>query len=184
MSYTKPFQSNKIFMFYSSSIDSPVTSFWVQNLYQYATKSNTNTSLNFGLPVLNTMKEPFGVVVIEFPNDKALLETSLTLIAAAIASGNSIIIINEDNKFIKEIASRSTLPAGILNVVEASDIVVNTLKGHQEVEIYYAFNKVQKISMGKNQILQDISFIDDHESFISNVTKTKCIWISAGESFQ
>uniref|UniRef100_A0A4D5RDE0 Aldehyde dehydrogenase domain-containing protein n=1 Tax=Ixodes scapularis TaxID=6945 RepID=A0A4D5RDE0_IXOSC len=150
-----------------------------------------------------SIKEPLGVVGVVC-SDSAPLLSFVTLVAAALATGNTVVALASQSSPLSalhmcEVFSVSDVPAGVVNVLSGlEEPLVRTLAEHHDLAaVWYhgesdsaaAFVEWAAAHSGKATWLRDASRdweVDDHCSgrlFAAHGTATKNVWLPSGQVF-
>lgn len=144
------------------------------------------------------MKEPVGIIGALAPDDAPLL-ASTTLLAAALAMGNRIVLAPSQAAplvmtDLYQVLETSDVPAGVVNIVTgAHGDLAPTLAGHMEVDALWSFSPhtdaaaLEKASAGNlKRTWTNMGGNPDWMStnlrpFLEAGTETKTVWIPYGE---
>ncbi|XP_040065699.1 aldehyde dehydrogenase family 16 member A1 [Ixodes scapularis] len=150
-----------------------------------------------------SIKEPLGVIGVVC-SDSAPLLSFVTLVAAALATGNTVVALASQSSPLSalhmcEVFSVSDVPAGVVNVLSGLEApLVRTLAEHHDLAaVWYhgesdlaaAFVERAAAHSGKATWLRDASRdweVDDHCSgrlFAAHGTSTKSVWLPSGQVF-
>ncbi|MFN8448989.1 MAG: aldehyde dehydrogenase family protein [Anaerolineae bacterium] len=147
------------------------------------------------------LHEPIGVMGIACPDDAPLLGF-VSLVAPAVARGNTVVVIPSERYPLSatdfyQVLETSDVPAGVINIVTgARDALVKTLADHDNVDSVWYFGTaagsalVEKLSAGNMKrtwvnygIARD--WLDAEqgagEEFLQEATQVKNVWVPTGE---
>ncbi|OAN82203.1 aldehyde dehydrogenase [Jannaschia sp. EhC01] len=144
------------------------------------------------------MKEPVGIIGALAPDDAPLL-ASTTLLAAALAMGNRIVLVPSQAAplvmtDLYQVLETSDVPAGVVNIVTGNHMdLAPTLAGHMEVDALWTFSPhVDTAALEKasaNNLKRTWTNTGGNPDwtapnlrpFLDAGTETKTIWIPYGE---
>ncbi len=147
------------------------------------------------------LHEPVGVIGIACPDDYPLLAL-VSLIAPAIARGNTVIVIPSEAHPLAatdfyQVLETSDVPPGVINIVTgARDVLAKTLVEHDDVDAMWYFGTaegsahVEALSAGNMKRTwvgygQPLDWMDAHraagDEFLREATQVKNIWTPSGE---
>ena len=144
------------------------------------------------------MKEPVGIIGALAPDDAPLL-ASTTLLAAALAMGNRVVLVPSQAAplvmtDLYQVLDTSDVPAGVVNIVTgAHGDVAPTLAGHMEVDAVWSFSPhVAPAALEKasaSNLKRTWTNTDGNPDwtaanlrpFLEAGTETKTVWIPYGE---
>ncbi|CAN7995500.1 unnamed protein product, partial [Ixodes hexagonus] len=150
-----------------------------------------------------SIKEPLGVIGVVCSDSTPLL-SFVSLVAAAIAAGNSVVALTSERFPLSalqmcEVFATSDVPAGVVNVLSGyQDPMVRTLAEHHDVDsVWYhgdsdvaeAFVEYAAAHNGKTTWIRDEGRdwnVDEHctgRLFAAHGTATKTVWLPSGEVF-
>jgi len=176
----------------------------IRRLYTYGAWADKWDGAVHGTPFRNVtlaMHEPIGVVAIACPDEAPLLGF-VSLIAPAIAMGNSVVVIPSERHPLAatdfyQLLDTSDVPGGVVNIVTGRrDELSETLAGHDDVDAIWYFGgaegstKVERLSTGNmKRTFVNYGRGRDWESaeqaegpeFLRHATNVKNIWVPYGE---
>lgn len=175
----------------------------VARLFTYAAWADKYDGLVHQVPlrgVALAMNEPIGVVGIACPDEAPLLGF-LSLVAPAVALGNTVVAIPSEEAPLAatdlyQVLETSDLPAGVVNIVTgARDVLVKTIAEHDDVDAMWYFGppagvRVVELASASNMKRtfcesQPRDWLDTREGegreFLREATQVKNIWIPYGE---
>jgi aldehyde dehydrogenase (NAD+) len=147
------------------------------------------------------LHEPMGVIGIACPDEAPLL-AFVSLVAPAVARGNTVVVIPSERYPLSatdfyQVLETSDLPAGVINIVTGSrETLLKTLADHDNVDAVWAFGSasasamVEKLSAGNmKRTWVDYGIARDWfdaeqgagEDFLFEATQVKSIWVPSGE---
>ncbi len=151
--------------------------------------------------VVLAMKEAIGVIGITCPDEQPLLGF-ISLIAPAIAMGNTIIVIPSEQSPLSttdcyQVFETSDLPAGVVNIVTGDrDALAQVLSDHDDVDAMWYFGTAegsQRVEMASAGNMKRTwvnyghtrNWLDavqgEGEEFLRESTQVKNIWVPYGE---
>jgi aldehyde dehydrogenase (NAD+) len=176
----------------------------IRRLYTYGAWADKWDGAVHSTPFRNVtlaMHEPIGVVAIACPDEAPLLGF-VSLVAPAIAMGNSVVVIPSERHPLAatdfyQILDTSDVPGGVVNIVTGRrDELSETLAGHDDVDAMWYFGgaegstKVERLSTGNmKRTFVNYGRTRDWESaeqaegpeFLRHATNVKNIWVPYGE---
>ncbi|KAG0423980.1 hypothetical protein HPB47_000263 [Ixodes persulcatus] len=173
--------------------------YWAATCYKRMGSVRSSTSSGGVMSI----KEPLGVIGVVC-SDSAPLLSFVTLVAAALATGNTVVAVASQSSPLSalhmcEVFSVSDVPAGVVNVLSGlEEPLVRTLAEHHDLAaVWYhgesdlaaAFVERAAAHSGKATWLRDASRdweVDDHCSgrlFVAHGTTTKNVWLPSGQVF-
>ncbi|HEX8210445.1 MAG TPA: aldehyde dehydrogenase family protein [Longimicrobium sp.] len=176
----------------------------IRRLYTYGAWADKWDGAVHGTPFRNVtlaMHEPIGVVAIACPDEAPLLGF-VSLVAPAIAMGNSVVVIPSERHPLAatdfyQLLDTSDVPGGVVNIVTGRrDELSETLAGHDDVDAMWYFGgaegstKVERLSTGNmKRTFVNYGRPRDWESaeqaegpeFLRHATNVKNIWVPYGE---
>jgi aldehyde dehydrogenase (NAD+) len=176
----------------------------IRRLYTYGAWADKWDGAVHSTPFRNVtlaMHEPIGVVAIACPDEAPLLGF-VSLVAPAIAMGNSVVVIPSERHPLAatdfyQILDTSDVPGGVVNIVTGRrDELSETLAGHDDVDAMWYFGgaegsaKVERLSTGNmKRTFVNYGRSRDWESaaqaegpeFLRHATNVKNIWVPYGE---
>ena len=147
------------------------------------------------------MNEPIGVIGIACPDEQPLL-SFISLIAPAIARGNTVVVIPSERFPLSatdfyQVLETSDLPGGVVNIVTGSrDGLTRTLVEHDNVDAMWYFGSAEGSAFVENAsahnmkrtwvnygLARDWMSRDqgEGEDFLREATQVKNIWVPTGE---
>lgn len=151
--------------------------------------------------VVLAMKEAIGVIGIACPDEQPLLGF-ISLVAPAIAMGNTIVVIPSEQSPLSatdcyQVCETSDLPAGVVNIVTGDrDALVQVLSDHDDVDAMWYFGTAdgsQRVEMASAGNMKHTwvnyghtrNWLDpvqgEGEEFLRESTQVKNIWVPYGE---
>ncbi|HEY0151985.1 MAG TPA: aldehyde dehydrogenase family protein [Longimicrobium sp.] len=176
----------------------------IRRLYTYGAWADKWDGAVHSTPFRNVtlaMHEPIGVVAIACPDEAPLLGF-VSLVAPAIAMGNSVVVIPSERHPLAatdfyQILDTSDVPGGVVNIVTGRrDELSETLAGHDDVDAMWYFGgaegstKVERLSTGNMKRTfvnygrgRDWESAEQSEGpeFLRHATNVKNIWVPYGE---
>ena len=176
----------------------------IRRLYTYGAWADKWDGAVHSTPFRNVtlaMHEPIGVVAIACPDEAPLLGF-VSLVAPAIAMGNSVVVIPSERHPLAatdfyQLLDTSDVPGGVVNIVTGRrDELSETLAGHDDVDAMWYFGgaegstKVERLSTGNmKRTFVNYGRPRDWESpeqaegpeFLRQATHVKNIWVPYGE---
>lgn len=151
--------------------------------------------------IILSLHEPVGVIGITCPDEAPLLGF-ISLVAPAIARGNTVVVVPSERFPLSatdfyQVLETSDVPAGVINIVTgARDVLAKTLADHDNVDAVWGFGSaatstlVEKLSAGNMKrtwvdygIARD--WLDEEqgagEDFLLEATQVKNVWVPTGE---
>ena len=147
------------------------------------------------------LHEPVGVIGIACPDDAPLL-SFVSLVAPAIARGNTVIVIPSERFPLSatdfyQVLETSDVPAGVVNIVTgARDTLIRTLADHDNVDAVWYFGSAEGSTLVEKQSAGNMKrtwvnyglardWFDAEqgagEEFLIEATEVKNIWVPTGE---
>ncbi len=162
-------------------------------LFTYAAMADKYDGAAHSVPLKSlcfTRNEPVGVIGIVLP-DEGPLDALLEAMAAAVAMGNTVVLIpSEANPIpaveLYRVIEASDVPAGVINIVTGlRSELVSTLAEHDGVDAIWDFGPDPtasvKASVGNlKQTWTHARWGDTHE-FLRHATQVKNVWVPYGE---
>lgn len=151
--------------------------------------------------VVLAMKEAIGVIGIACPDEQPLLGF-ISLVAPAIAMGNTIVVIPSEQSPLSatdcyQVFETSDLPAGVVNIVTGErDALAQVLSDHDDVDAMWYFGTAdgsQRVEMASAGNMKRTWVNYGHirnwpdpvqgegEEFLREATQVKNIWVPYGE---
>jgi aldehyde dehydrogenase (NAD+) len=176
----------------------------IRRLYTYGAWADKWDGAVHSTPFRNVtlaMHEPIGVVAIACPDEAPLLGF-VSLMAPAIAMGNSVVVIPSERHPLAatdfyQLLDTSDVPGGVVNIVTGRrDELSETLAGHDDVDAMWYFGgaegstMVERLSTGNmKRTFVNYGRTRDWESaeqaegpeFLRHATNVKNIWVPYGE---
>ncbi|OGY63762.1 MAG: aldehyde dehydrogenase [Candidatus Harrisonbacteria bacterium RIFCSPHIGHO2_02_FULL_40_20] len=172
----------------------------IQRLFRYAAFTDKFEGTVQPVPgkfLVTAVKEPIGVIGMRAP-DVYPFVSAVSMIAAAISMGNTVVIVAGKNdlmlaEFI-QVIQNSDVPAGVINVLTAAnpDAIAKVLAEHEDVDsIWYFGNgagrkEVEIASAGNMKRVWAPSQMDwlgsqgESKRFLYEATQVKNIWLPYG----
>ncbi len=175
----------------------------IQRLFAYAGWADKYDGAVHNVPIraiAAAMIEPMGVIGIVAPQNFALL-ASISMLAPAIAMGNSVVLVPSDNAPLAmtdfyQIIQTSDVPDGVINIITGgSNDLAKTLAEHDGVDaLWFAGDQagsvmVEKASTGNlkqvwTNLGKDLNWSDSEkfagDYFLQKATQVKNVWIPYG----
>jgi aldehyde dehydrogenase (NAD+) len=176
----------------------------IRRLYTYGAWADKWDGAVHGTPFRNVtlaMHEPIGVVGIACPDEAPLLGF-VSLIAPAIAMGNTVVVVPSERHPLAatdfyQVLDTSDVPGGVVNIVTGKrDELAETLAGHDDVDSMWYFGgaegstMVERLSTG-NMKRTFVSYGRSRDwenneqaegpEFLRQATNVKNIWVPYGE---
>ena len=175
----------------------------ISRLFTYAAWADKYDGSVHHVPIRGValaMNEPIGVIGIACPNDRPLLGF-VSLVAPAIATGNTVVVIPSEPHPLSatdfySVLETSDLPAGVINIVTgAKDPLARVLAEHDDVEAVWYFGlasgvktieEASAVNMKRTWATwQRRDWFDarhaEGREFLREATQVKNIWVPYGE---
>jgi aldehyde dehydrogenase (NAD+) len=176
----------------------------LSRLFSYAAWADKYDGAVHGVPLRGltiAIVEPIGVVGIACPDEAPLL-AFLSLVAPAIAMGNTVVVVPSERHPLSatdfyQVLETSDVPPGVVNVVTGRrDVLARTLAGHEDVDAMWYFGgddgvaAVEAASAGNMKRTfvrhgEGVAWFDplqgEGEAFLREATQVKNIWTPSGE---
>ncbi|KAF5277668.1 hypothetical protein FQA39_LY18449 [Lamprigera yunnana] len=177
-----PYFSLKIFHYFSKSTGESINSWtsWIELTYEACAQySNTGYVINEKSVTVKGFNDPIGVIII---HETFNLTENFLLIIACLILGNSVIILNCDQKVsqfyveICEILIKVKFPNGVFNVIlNCNEEIFKNVPLYKDVAYFDAAHYPSSIKL-KHSMLNSWSKVLMHS------TKTKNVWCNVGDS--
>ncbi len=175
----------------------------IESLFTYAAFADKYEGAVHSPPVRDiaiAMNEPLGIIGIVAPQSSPLLGL-VTLMAAAIAAGNRIIIIPSDIHPLAatdfyQVLETSDVPAGVINIVTGKHAeLAQTLAEHEEVNGLWYFGKAGSVKSVEQASISNLKQVWSHNEqevswgsstaissrrLMEKATQIKNIWVPYG----
>lgn len=175
----------------------------IQRLFTYAAWADKYDGLVHSTPlrgVVLAIPEPIGVIGILCPNEAPLLNF-ISLMAPAIAMGNTIVIVpSETHPLIAtdfyQVLETSDVPDGVVNTVTGRrDVLAKTLAEHEDVDAVWYFGTPESVKLVEAASVSNLkrtwaestsrNWFDrkqgEGQVFLRAATQVKNIWTPYGE---
>lgn len=175
----------------------------VDRLFTYAAWADKYDGLVHSTPlrgVVLAIPEPIGVVGILCPNEAPLL-SFISLMAPAIAMGNSIVIVpSEAYPLVAtdfyQVLETSDVPSGVVNIVTGKrEVLAKTLAEHEDVDAIWYFGTPEGVKLVEAASVSNLkrtwaestsrNWFDrrhgEGQVFLRAATQVKNIWTPYGE---
>jgi aldehyde dehydrogenase (NAD+) len=176
----------------------------VSRLFSYAAWADKYDGAVHGVPLRGltiAIVEPIGVVGIACPDEAPLLGL-VSLVAPAVAMGNTVVVVPSEKHPLSatdfyQVLETSDVPPGVVNIVTGRrDVLSKTLAGHDDVDAMWYFGGpegvklVEAASVGNMKRTftghgQPVEWFDarqgEGEEFLRAATQVKNIWTPSGE---
>ena len=172
----------------------------VQRLFTYAAWADKYEGAAKPVPMRGlalALHEPVGVIAALCPDEAPLLGL-VSLMAPAIAMGNTVILAASDPFPLAatdfyQVLETSDLPAGVVSILTgAHGDIARPLAGHMDVDAIWAFDStppalVEKESTGNlkrcwtNALARDWLADGEGREFLARATEVKTVWVPYGE---
>jgi aldehyde dehydrogenase (NAD+) len=176
----------------------------ISRLFSYAAWADKYDGAVHGVPLRGltiAIVEPIGVVGIACPDEAPLL-SFVSLVAPAVAMGNTVIVVPSEKHPLSatdfyQVLETSDVPAGVVNIVTGlRDVLSKTLAGHDDVDAMWYFGGaegaklVEAASAGNMKRTftshgRAVPWFDPREGegpeFLREATQVKNIWTPSGE---
>jgi aldehyde dehydrogenase (NAD+) len=176
----------------------------LSRLFSYAAWADKYDGAVHGVPLRGltiAVHEPVGVIGIVCPDEAPLLGF-VSLVAPAVAMGNTVVVVPSEAHPLSatdfyQVLETSDVPAGVVNVVTGRrDVLARTLAGHDDVDAVWYFGGaegvrlVEAASAGNMKRTftghgDDVAWFDpgqgEGEEFLREATQVKNIWTPSGE---
>jgi acyl-CoA reductase-like NAD-dependent aldehyde dehydrogenase len=161
---------------------------WCDKYQQIASSINPVSSSHFNFSIL----EPVGIVGV-VPNGKSGLLDLVSVVLPALAGGNVLVVLANENHPLSalafaEVINASDVPSGVVNILTGKlDELTETFGSHMEIDaILFAsdnqeeFNQMQELSISNLKRLThyqlDWSLAGEHLDFITDLQEVKTVW--------
>ncbi len=173
----------------------------IRALFTYAAWADKFAGEVKGVPlrgVALAMREPVGVIGALAPDEAPLLGL-VTVMAAAMAMGNRVVLVASEPAplvatDLYQVLETSDVPDGVVNILTGSHAeLAPQLAGHADVDAVWSFSStdlsavIERESAGNlkrtwvNNARSRDWFADDARAFLDQATEVKTIWVPYGE---
>jgi aldehyde dehydrogenase (NAD+) len=176
----------------------------ISRLFSYAAWADKYDGAVHSVPMRGltiAIVEPIGVVGIACPDEAPLLGF-VSLLAPAVAMGNTVVVIPSEKHPLSatdfyQVLETSDVPAGVVNIVTGlRDVLSKTLAGHEDVDAIWYFGgaegaKLVEVASAGNMKRtftshgKAVQWFDPREGegpeFLREATQVKNIWTPSGE---
>ncbi|HNP71349.1 MAG TPA: aldehyde dehydrogenase family protein [Kouleothrix sp.] len=172
----------------------------IERLFTYAAWADKYDGAVHATPLRSVtlaMNEPIGVIGIACPDERPLL-ACVTALAAAIAMGNTVVLIPSEvaplpATDLYQVLDTSDLPGGVVNIVTgARDPLANVLAEHNDVDAIWYFGGAEGSAAAERASASNLKqtwvshgrardwLADDAAEFLRHATQVKNIWVPYG----
>jgi aldehyde dehydrogenase (NAD+) len=164
----------------------------ISRLFSYAAWADKYDGAVHGVPLRGltiAIVEPIGVIGIACPDEAPLLGL-VSLVAPAVAMGNTVVVVPSETHPLSatdfyQVLETSDVPAGVVNIVTGRrDVLSKTLAGHEDVDAMWYFGGAEGA-----KLVEAASVGNMKRTFTSHgrpvewfeATQVKNIWTPSGE---
>ncbi len=175
----------------------------IERLFSFAALADKHDGAVHSPPVRDiavAMNEPLGVMGIVAPQTSPLLGM-VTLVAAAIAAGNRVVVVPSDIAALSatsfyQVLETSDVPAGVVNIITGDHFeLTQTLADHGEVNGLWYFGKPGGVALAEKHSVSNLKQVWSHDekemawlradgfkarAFMDKATQVKNVWIPYG----
>ncbi len=176
----------------------------ISRLFSYAAWADKYDGAVHGVPLRGltvAIVEPIGVIGIACPDEAPLLGL-VSLVAPAVAMGNTVVVVPSERHPLSatdfyQVLETSDVPAGVVNVVTGRrDVLSKTLAGHEDVDAMWYFGGAEGAKLVEAASVSNmkrtftshghpIDWFDARQGegreFLREATQVKNIWTPGGE---
>jgi aldehyde dehydrogenase (NAD+) len=176
----------------------------ISRLFTYAAWADKYDGAVHGVPLRGltiAIVEPIGVIGIACPDEAPLLGL-VSLVAPAVAMGNTVVVVPSEKHPLSatdfyQVLETSDVPAGVVNIVTGRrDVLSKTLAGHEDVDAMWYFGGPEGVKLVEAASVSNmkrtftshgrpVEWFDarqgEGEEFLRESTQVKNIWTPSGE---